>query len=349
MEVNELEGCKWKHLGMYKTTPSPNGSINYQYLNWFAGRIAGLTLLVESKSGGPKGQRMDLYSTKIQQKPLTWEVQGKIYQLYTYYTIYIHIIWVLNLSYVLFSIYMRSLHGFLHVIMTAGRGAKIPMQTRADMGMHVWKPTVFSCKQNGLMWQPMVSWWLLIILPSTNRITLTYSSLQSELRYFLVTRAFCWPTTTWNANVPFWISVYCGANLVHDRNIQPIVRLWLILVVTPWRNHETCQTPPLCVLNDEQCYGMLYTYIVYVFFWYNQSNQLIVMIHQVSNFPQKKPSQMAMRFPTPDSGSHEAWYRCHVRKCPAWAGQPNGEAVVVWMSWVGGRAYSWEKLYPPED
>ena len=232
---------------------------------------------------------MGLYSTKIQQKPLAGKSKAK-------FTSFIRIIQFIYISSESWTWVMSSfpstwdlsmafcMLSWLQVVVPRSQ-CKLERTWACMCGS-----LLFSCKQNGRMWQPMVGWWLSIILPSTNRITLTYSSLQSELRYFLVTRGFCWPTTTWNANEQFWIRVYCGANLVHDRNIQPIVSLWLILVVTPWRNHETCQTPPLCVLNDEQCYGMLYTYIVYVCFWYNQSNQLIVMIHQVSNFPRKNLS-----------------------------------------------------------
>ena len=102
------------------------------------------TLLVTSqRMVDQNGQRMGpLFDQNTTKATHLGSPRQTLPALYTYYTIYIHIIWVLDLSYVLFSIYMRSLHGFLHVIVTAGRGAKIPMQTRADMGMHVWKPTV---------------------------------------------------------------------------------------------------------------------------------------------------------------------------------------------------------------
>lgn len=44
------------------------------------------------------------------------------------------------------------------------------------------------------------------------------------------------------------VEVYRGAHLVHDRNIQPIVSLWLILVVTPMANGylENKRMPRLC-------------------------------------------------------------------------------------------------------
>ena len=59
----------------------------------------------------------------------------------------------------------------------------------------------FSCKQNGRMWQPMVSWWLSIIPPSTNRIThIITAACNLSWDISLSAGFFCWPTTTWNTN-----------------------------------------------------------------------------------------------------------------------------------------------------
>ena len=132
-----------------------------------------------------------LYSTKIQQKPLAGKSKAKItsfiYLLYNLYTYH------LSLELELCPLF--HLHEISPWLFACYHDCRSWCQDpNANSSGHghacVEAYCCFSCKQNGRMWQPMVSWWLSIIPPSTNRITLTYSSLQSELRYFLLTRGF---------------------------------------------------------------------------------------------------------------------------------------------------------------